>query len=86
MIHDAAAVVDQTRLIWKSELPITVAHCGELNFEAIRMFREHNNSPRVLSVFDCATARQLQVKKRVNRRIMVNKWRPLSTGLVTIVL
>ena len=56
MIHDAVAVVDQTRFIWKSELPITVAHCGELTFESIRLFREMN-----VSVLDICAGKKDQM-------------------------
>jgi hypothetical protein len=35
MVKDALSVIDQTRIIWKSNLLITVAHCGELNDDNI---------------------------------------------------
>lgn len=30
MMKDIIAIIDQTRIIWKSNLPVTVAHCGEI--------------------------------------------------------
>lgn len=36
MIRDSAAVVEQTRFIWKSKMEATVAHCGELSDESKR--------------------------------------------------
>lgn len=44
MIHDANAVIYQTREIWHSELSIAVAHCGELDGNAIQAFAQKNVS------------------------------------------
>lgn len=42
MVKDALSVIDQTRIIWKSHLPITVAHCGELFDNNIDYLRDMN--------------------------------------------
>jgi alpha-N-acetylglucosamine transferase len=42
MVKDAEAVHDQTRIIWKSDLPVTMAHCGELYDNSIHYLESIN--------------------------------------------
>lgn len=42
MIHDIIAAIDQTRITWKSKLPLAVAHCGELYDDNINYLRTMN--------------------------------------------
>ena len=81
MIHDAVAVVDQTRLIWKSELPITVAHCGELTFESIRLFREMN-----VSVLDICAGKKDQMILGMDNAFAHNRLRSWFCKTAALIL
>ncbi len=43
LLHDAAAIIYQTRIVFKSSLPIAIMHCDELNNDDEIFLQTHKN-------------------------------------------